>query len=479
MIRGWALVVVCALAAGEARAQLPLLAPPARESATGKYEHEVGSPPPPADTGNGFAFGSYGRIGVGIDGSGHEGYPTNVVSHGSRLEELPYIELDLYYGGQVLGGRWRAVIAPAFGGDLFHYTGDFSSHFALRNGYVETEDIGVRGLHLWAGSRMYRGDDVYLFDYWPLDNLNTVGGGASLRRGDNDIAIQAGQNVLKDPFQIQTQLAPAHGVGPPIPALVLDRPRTIASAKYTRYLHSSRFPTAGAKVSLYGEFHFLPEGDRPIPTEDRVEHLPSDFGWVAGAQLGLWSRAYTFLNLFFRYAGGLAAYGDLTNPQALAPDKRAVGARELVFAISHNLESRRVGVMSGFYVRRFVDPAPDPFNPRSYVEYIAAARPQLYITRWLNAAVEVSAQGRFYDGVDAYLDRRLNPQVYRLSFLPIVSPLGPGTYARPIIYGVYTLSILNQDARDALFDPTDVRYSASVVHYLGIGAEWWFQSSYR
>src|SRR5579883_3142621 len=442
-------------------------APPARESATSENAHDVGSPPPPSETGNGFSFGSYGRVSIGIDGNGHGGYSTNIVSHGSRLEEPPYIELDLYYGGEVLGGRWRAVIAPAFTGDLFHYTGDFSSHFAVRNAYIETEDVGLRGLHFWAGSRMYRGDDVYLFDYWPLDNLNTVGGGASLRFGDNDVAVHAGQNLLNDPFQTQTQLAPAHGIGAPIPALVLDRPRTITSAKYTRYLHFEKYPGAGAKFALYGEFHYLPDGDVPVPTQQRTEHLPSDFGWVAGAQFGIWARAYTFLNLFFRYAGGLAAYGDLSNPQALGTDKRALDAKELVLALSQNIETKHVGIMAGAYFRRFTDPAPDPFNPRSYSEYIIAVRPQVYVTRWFHVAAELSGQGRFYDGVDPYLDRRLEPQVFRFSVLPIVSPLGKGTYTRPIIYGVYTLSVLNQDARDALFDPTDVRYSASLVHYLG------------
>ena len=38
---------------------------------------------------------------------------------------------------------------------------------------------------------MYRGDDVYLFDFWPLDNLNTVGGGAmySFNRRQTSLAL--------------------------------------------------------------------------------------------------------------------------------------------------------------------------------------------------------------------------------------------------------------------------------------------------
>ena len=58
-----------------------------------------GSPPPPEATGSGFDFGSYGRVGIGSDLRGHSGYGVNVVSHGSRLEEPAYLELNFYYGG--------------------------------------------------------------------------------------------------------------------------------------------------------------------------------------------------------------------------------------------------------------------------------------------------------------------------------------------------------------------------------------------
>ncbi len=60
-----------------------------------------------------------------------------------------------------------------------------------------------------------------------------------------------------------------------------------------------------------------------------------------------------------------------------------------------------------------------------------------------------------------------------------MGPLGRGTYSRPQIYFIYTVSRMNDDARIALYDPRDVRYGDEVVHYLGAGVEWWFNSSYR
>ncbi len=488
------LVAVCAIVASLSSAARIWAAPPASTTttqqpsvppvtppkATGESARgDVGSPPEPVATPTGFDFGSYGRVGVGADLRGHEGYPTNVVSHGSRLEEAPYLELDFYYSRTIHDDpakRWRLVLTPAFAaGDLFHYSGDFTSHLAIRNAYVETQNLGLPGLRLWVGSRMYRGDDIYLFDYWPLDNLNTVGAGASYQRRKFEVALHAGLNRLDDLFQYETLEVPPRGLGPAGQSTVLDRPRFVASLKLTQQF--GNFP--GAKVSLYGEVHVLPSGEYTDPTTRAKTPLPADLGWVAGAQLGGWLRPYVFLNLWLRVAGGLAAYGELTVPTGLDPTRKVTDAREVVGALSANWESKHVGVMLGAYVRRFNDAGPGPYTPASYTEGIIAVRPHVYLSEYFHTAVELSYQARQADGVDFVANRVLTPQVFRFSVLPLVAPLGRGTYSRPQIYLIYTVSVMNNDARIALYDPTDFRYSNGVVHYIGTGVEWWFNSSYR
>lgn len=440
---------------------------------------EPGSPPPPTATPTGFDYGSYGRVGVGSDLQGHEGFPTNVVSHGSRLEEAPYLELDFYYS-RTIGGdpnkRWRVVFVPAFaGGDLFHYSGDFTQHLAIRNAYAETQNLGVDGLRLWVGSRMYRGDDIYLFDYWPLDNLNTVGAGAQYQYKRFEIALHAGLNRLDDIYQYEQLSVPPRGLGAAGSSTVLDRPRFVSSLKLTQQFGG--FP--GAKISLYGELHLLPDGQYTDPTTMRQQALPSDLGWVAGAQFGGWLRPMVFANLWLRVAGGLAAYGELTVPTSLDPSRRVADALEVVAALSANWESHYLGIMLGAYVRRFRDASTAAYNPNSYTEGIVAVRPHIYWGTYFHTAVEVSYQSRKADGVDFLANRVLTPSVFRFSLMPLVAPLGRGTYSRPQLYLIYTVSAVNADARIAQYDPTDYRYGQGVVHYLGAGVEWWFNSSYR
>src|SRR5881394_1219903 len=85
---------------------------------------------------------------------------------------------------------------------------------------------------------MYRGDDVYLLDWWPLDNLNTVGGGVKLAfdttsEGATSIALHAGLGRPLDPFSFQVRPSSSPTGFGATDVVTLDRPRLIASAKAT------------------------------------------------------------------------------------------------------------------------------------------------------------------------------------------------------------------------------------------------------
>ncbi|HRI52917.1 MAG TPA: carbohydrate porin, partial [Pseudomonadota bacterium] len=478
----------------EARSEAPAPPPVATGAVRASSHSEFGasgSPPPAEATGSGFDFGSYGRVGIGSDLRGHSGYGVNVVSHGSRLEEPAYLELNFYYGGTIgdRSRRWRIVFVPAYSGDLFHTTGNFSQNFAIRNAYAEVENLGLRGLTLWAGSRLYRGDDVYLFDFWPLDVLNTVGGGAiyAFNQQRTLIALHLGMNRLDDLYQFQQVQVPARRLPGDSTVLTpqsatsnvttLDRQRLVMSLKGTHFLRSlSSLPNG--KLVVYGEFHYLPKGERQATTPGQLPvPLADDYGYLVGAQLGGWLRSFVFANLFFRHAGGLAVFGDLGKPTGFNADQRAIDAREYTVALSGNYESRAIGLMTAAYFRNFSDGSPT--DNGGFNEGAVAVRPTAYFGKYFHTAIELSYQVRRPLTVDQDRGTYLLPQVARASIIPIVAPLGRGTYSRPILYAVYTLSYLSNDAQYYLFEPQDVRAGKALVHYLGLGAEWWFNSSYR
>ena len=431
----------------------------------------------------GFHFGSYGRTRVATDLRGGGPQYSNIVAYGSRLDAAPYLELELretsYPSEANKDLRVRVVSTLAFAGDPFHYTGQWESHIALRNLFVDVQGVGTKGLTLWTGARMYRGDDIYLLDFWPLDNLNTVGGGAILDVGTGTrIQAHVGTNRLLDSdFQYQARLVPSRdGFGADL-AVTLDRPRTIASAKVTQFFNGFN-ASSGMKASLYAEGHFLPSGTRELssntirPSDD----LPSDSGFVVGGQFtgyGFGERA-GHAHLFVRYARGVAAYGELASPTLLDADRKAK-ASEFLVALAGNYETGPFGVMWGAYARLFDASMGADFSDQKYWEGNIVARPQVYFTEHFGFGTELSYQFRNRKVLNDDGTHDV-PSVFRISALPIISPAGWGGYNRPIIYGVYTASLRNSAAKNS-YPVEDPRSQRSTEHYLGLQAEWWFNSS--
>jgi len=424
---------------------------------------------------DGFKFGTYGRVGIAWDGRGGTAQPFSVVSHGPRLEQPAYLELDAGYGLHVdeeIGLRMLATIA--FFEELFHFSGNPTDSIAIRNLYVEStwKDL----LTIWAGSRMYRGDDVYLFDWWPMDNLNTVGGGVGAEFGAYRLAAHVGMNRLDDEWQTQwfSVPDPVHGARE---VMTLDRPRTIASLKAERLVPPEQPGELGWKVALYGEGHFISSGTLLRPDHSE-EWLPDDQGWVAGAQGGLWNDAGDFLNLWVRTAGGLAAYGEMAIPFGVDQQKRARDATEFALVAAGNVELGMFGLLGGTYARWFRDADRNQYDLDDGWEFAVALRPHLYLTEWFHVAAEISYQLRRSTGLAPESEQPETPQIWKFALMPMWVPMGPGTLSRPQIRFVYQISLPNDAARNALPED-DPRREHDVEHFVGLQVEWWYNSSYR
>ena len=426
----------------------------------------------------GFSLGSYGRAQATTDLAGGRGEATNVVAFGPRLEADPYAELDLGFH-RTGDAEFRALFTPAVSGDPFHYDGEWDADLAVRNLFAEARlATGPGHTTVWAGSRMYRGDDVYLLNFWPLDSLNTYGGGAGFQTGELDLAAHVGFNRLTfDDWQVQSWERPQPGGVGETEVIVLDRQRRIGSLK-----GSYAVPVGGLTLRLkgYGELHQLPQGTRIV--DDRFEEeLPADIGSVTGLQLSAWGWADdSYVHLFYKRATGLAAFGELTVPQnGLATDYTTKAAREHLVALAANHEvGEIVSIAAGGYVRSFVDADGLALDVDDRWELAVSARPTVHIGQHLGVGLEGSHQWLRPNGLNPRTEQHDIPQVTKISVLPMVTP-APRTFSRPMIHLTYTASILNEDAVD-WFDPLDQRAQESVHHFVGLGAEWWINSqSYR
>ncbi len=422
-----------------------------------------------------FSAGSYGRVQVSSDLGGGGGDSVRIAQFAPRLEQSPYMELDLAWDWQLdEGPQFTVLVTPALSGDLFHYDGNFAEALALRNFYVSATGVGGVPIEVWAGSRMYRGDDVYLLDFWPLDNLNTYGGGAIWRPSQSEVAVHVGANrLVGDDYQVQTIRVFTPDAVDGEDVLFLDRQKMIASARAQREFGLGEL-TFRAKV--YGEAHALPAGERLLddPFDQLAgQELPADNGILIGAQASLWGWSdQSFVHVWTRYATGLAAYGELAIPaDGLALDRSTTGSRSFLTAAMMNTETPNLGVMAATYISNRTDADGQSMDFDDRWEWVGVVRPQAYLGRHVAIGVEASHQYVRPNGLNPRSGAFDRGHLTKLSLIPAIQR-DRGGYSRPRLHVLYTASFLNDGAR-AFFNPMDARVTDGVQHFVGVGAEWW------
>jgi maltoporin len=433
-----------------------------------------------------FEFGSYGRVYAASDLRGGTGRGTNVVAFGPRIvDEGSYAELELRREDkwtEHVKGRVVATLAlfPPF----FHFSGDATQAIAVRNLYAQgTYD----NLTMWAGSRMYRGDDIYLLNWWPLDNQNTVGGGigAPIYKSGGEpgrtqyetiLQLHAGQQRLDNPYQFQQiPVVAPFGFGT-VDVTKLDRPRTIETAKLTQFVRPGG-GAAGFKAILYGELHQISAGTFNDPLTKMDRGLPEDSGWMLGSQLTYFTgKRDTYASLVLRHARGIAAYDPLAVPITFALDRTVTGASETQIALSGNYEQEQFSILWAAYVRFFRDGSSAPTSTQKYDEGAAVVRPSVFFGDYFGLSLEGSYQQRRIAVLQPGTNDQLGASVTKLGVIPYFSPSGRGSYKRPQIRLLYVASFRDSGTR-ALYPVEDVFSQRKTEHFLGLGAEWWFNSS--
>jgi hypothetical protein len=440
----------------------------------------------PSDHQGQFEFGSYGRVYAASDLRGGTGRGTNVVAFGPRIvDEGSYAELELRredrWSERVKG---RVVATLALFPPFFHFSGSATQAIAVRNLYAQgTYD----NLTMWAGSRMYRGDDIYLLNWWPLDNQNTVGGGIGAplyktapepgrTQYETILQLHAGQQRLDNPYQFQqVPVVAPFGFGT-VDVTKLDRPRTIETVKLTQFVRPGG-GSAGFKAILYGELHQLSAGTFNDPLTKMDRGLPEDSGWMLGSQLTYFTgKRDTYASLVLRHARGIAAYDPLAVPITFALDRTTSGASETQIALSGNYEQEQFSILWAAYVRFFRDGSSSGTSTQKYDEGAAVLRPSVFFGDYFGLSLEGSYQQRRIAMLLPGTNDQLGASVTKLGVIPYFSPSGRGSYKRPQIRLLYVASFRDSGTR-ALYPVEDVFAQRKTEHFFGLGAEWWFNSS--
>ena len=445
---------------------------------------------PPAEHAGGFEFGSYGRVQIASDLRGGTGREANIVAYGTRIDEDSYAELELRREDTFSDGIKNKVVTtlglfPPF----FQFTGDAIQNIGLRNLY---DQASYGPLTLWVGSRMYRGDDIYLLDWWPLDNQNTVGGGIGVNLpptsfGETSIAAHVGMERLDNPAQFE-QIPVTAPFG--IRDGERDRARPAAPHRDAEG-HPPRAKLQGCAPDGERQPRFQVHplrrgaGDlrrRPHRHVGRDRQPDAD---AVSCRLGLPHRrrdsrtGRANATRSSRSSRGTRMAWPHTTPSPSRSHSRQTARRAARTRRSPPSAGTSKPARSASSTAPTFATSPTATHSR---------RPSRRTTRgpWTSGRRSSSAstghRGRRQLPGAALRRARSDDQRTALRGRvarrrhPLLLPIGRGSYKRPQLRIIYAITARNEGAR-ALYAAQDVFSQRSIEHYLGLGVEWWFNSS--
>ena len=366
---------------------------------------------------------------------------------------------------------------------------------AIRNLYIEERDLGVKDSSARAGSRMYRGDDIYLLNWWPLDNQNTIGGGVGAQlptdrttRDDHRRSSTSGMQRLDNPYQYQQiPVVAPFGFGTvDVDASSIAR-ASIETLKLTTVLPQRRRPRRASRRSCTASSISSPPG-----TSRSAHESTGAPRRQRACSLGVAARATSPASATrtrrssCATRAGIAAYDPLAVPITFALDQDDRAARsETLIAPRRQLGDGRRSASSAGGVRSLLPRrrARRATSTQKYDEGERRRPPERLLRRALRrrGRGRATSSGGIATPPTRRRQRAARPRraIWRFGVIPYFSPAGRGsTSARRSASS--TRSTLPQLRARALSIPrrTSSR-SATIEHFLGIGAEWWFNSSAR
>ncbi|PIB35225.1 hypothetical protein BFP72_07350 [Reichenbachiella sp. 5M10] len=445
----------------------------------------------------GFGFGSYGRIGVGwlptIQSSdGRRLNLNNMGSIGGRMEEQDYMELGVAF--HIKPDNFPKdstqitvqIRSSLYSNNLEYFgnssTGDaFSSlTLAFPEIFVEARDVLTKYLNVWVGSRLYRGPDVHMADYFYFNDHSGQGFGVEYkgtRMSMNFVSSTDTTASVPPYFYLNIKSG--------TPSLEL-RQRLVTVVEQDIPLSKESF------ITLIGEYHHMGDpSDKEINPGDSsaLYSFPGEDGWVLGAKLQ-WNRIPgfsqgSFNHVALRYGHGIANGGDGGNSRtwntfgAANLDTYSFANAYAWHFVDHfllNMGDRMsvngYGLFNKSKGAADTDGLADTYLGREVynlkTEWALGVKVVNYITDQFHFQSELH-----------HAERRDGDQPWyamtKLSLVPTLAVTGNrSVWARPHLRLVYSVARYNNAARDAAYSPyLALSGPERWGQYIGVKAEWW------
>jgi maltoporin len=333
-----------------------------------------------AEEQQGFSFNGYARAGFQVGKSLEQGDrvdQTGGFMKSTRLLEGSYFEISL---ANHMPGNSHFKFTFAYASDLFHYTNVWAANgIVIRDLYYEMKQLPANEkFSLWAGSRMYRGDDIYLYDNWFLDNHNFLGAGMAYH----------------GPQTIEFAIGAKKGSG----LMPIDSPSYTYSYNSQRFIVVNKvlLPQESDKFFKTNiEFQVLPASTAKYNGTDIK--VPATYGMMAGAQYGYLKGHNAFLNYGYGdVTGGVEnAYGNVTSVTTVAGQtldgvdlhaRRTSQNLDLALGGSEEMAAMPAGLLYGALAR-----VTKPQGSNMGMGVSGVIRPMYYMDDHFHAGVELNA----------------------------------------------------------------------------------------
>jgi maltoporin len=438
-----------------------------------------------------FSFGSYGRVGIAYAlGAPETDYPRGLNLNGmgavgGRLEENDYFELvaAMHFEPKI-GGEQKTVVNVqsrfAFYTTQGQLIGNVSNNSiggittALPELYVEANNIEGSNWSVWAGARLFRGEDIHIIDQYYFDDHS--GQGVGVKYKNTQAAL-----IFTGSIDTTSTLPPNFYLD-----IVNGTPTLALRNRYVTVLEHN-FTLKNGYVKVMGEYQRLPAGTNGDVTT--MYNYPAANGYVLGAK---YSRPIaseipgSFNAISARYGTGIANGGDGGSTRTYvtygAPNLETNSfnnAYSMAFTETFLWNMNKKYSLNGYAVYTksrgasdSLNKAPDYldkqmlFNRKQDIAF--GARGTWYLKKWLHLLHELDFAWR-KDGTQPFA------QMTKLSIAPTLAPTGvTDVWARPQIRFIYSIAHYNQFAADNLYS-SYLQQSGikSWGQYLGVKAEWW------